>query len=202
MTAIVTYIDLLKEENITEEQRKEYIDILERKSLRLKVLIEDLFEVSKASSKNINLDIQDLDVMNLVRQVSLELEDSLKERELQLKWKLPDKKIILPLDSQKTYRIFENLFGNIAKYAMKGTRVYIQGSALEQGIYIEIKNISSSELDINPQELTERFIRGDKSRNTEGSGLGLAIAKSLVELQNGKMDIDIDGDLFKVVLIW
>ncbi len=202
LTAIVTYIDLLKEENITEEQRKEYIDILERKSLRLKVLIEDLFEVSKASSKNINLDIQDLDVMNLVRQVSLELEDSLKERELQLKWKLPDKKIILPLDSQKTYRIFENLFGNIAKYAMKGTRVYIQGSALEQGIYIEIKNISSSELDINPQELTERFIRGDKSRNTEGSGLGLAIAKSLVELQNGKMDIDIDGDLFKVVLIW
>ena len=85
---------------------------------------------------------------------------------------------------------------------MKGTRVYIQGNALKNGIYIEIKNISSSELDINPQELTERFVRGDKSRNTEGSGLGLAIAKSLVELQNGKMDIDIDGDLFKVVLIW
>lgn len=202
LTAMVTYIDLLKEENITEEQRKEYIDILERKSLRLKVLIEDLFEVSKASSKNINLDIQDVDIMNLVRQVSLELEDSLRERELQLKWKLPDKKVILPLDSQKTYRIFENLFGNIAKYAMKGTRVYIQGNALEKGIYIEIKNISSSELDINPQELTERFVRGDKSRNTEGSGLGLAIAKSLVELQNGKMDIDIDGDLFKVVLVW
>ncbi len=202
LTAMVTYIDLLKEENITEEQKKEYIDILERKALRLKVLIEDLFEVSKASSKNVNLDIQDVDVMNLVRQVSLELEDSLRERELQLKWKLPDKKIILPLDSQKTYRIFENLFGNIAKYAMKGTRVYIQGNALKNGIYIEIKNISSSELDINPQELTERFVRGDKSRNTEGSGLGLAIAKSLVELQNGKMDIDIDGDLFKVVLIW
>lgn len=208
LTAIITYIDLMKEENITEEQRKIYLDTLEKKSLRLKVLIEDLFEVSRATSGNISLDMVPVDICNLIRQVYLEHEDKMKEAGLQVRFNMPDGKVILQLDSQKTYRIFENLYGNIIKYALHETRVFIEAEKLVQkdgtpeGIHIEIKNISAQEIVGDPQYLSERFVRGDASRNTEGSGLGLAIARSFTELQGGTFRIETDGDLFKVILEW
>ena len=208
LTAIITYIDLLKEENITETQRKEYLDTLERKSLRLKVLIEDLFEVSKANSGNVKFEPVPVDICHLMRQVYLEYEDKMKEADLQVRFIMPDEKTFLYLDPQKTYRIFENLYVNIIKYALHDTRVFITAQKTEQaeggkaGIHIELKNISAQEILENPQELSERFVRGDASRNTEGSGLGLAIAKSFTELQGGRFKIETDADLFKVILDW
>lgn len=202
LTAIITYVNLLKDENITEEQRKEYLDVLERKSIRLKVLIEDLFEVSKANSQNITLNLTNVDIMSLVKQVAFEMSDKLEAAGVDLRMNLADEKLILSLDSQKTYRIYENLFGNIAKYAMKGTRVYINGFRENDRVILNFKNISAQEITVDSADLTERFVRGDASRNTEGSGLGLAIAKSFTELQGGELAIDVDGDLFKVTTTW
>ncbi len=202
LTAIITYINLLKEENISEEQKKEYLITLERKSLRLKVLIEDLFEVSKANSQNITLNLMDVDIINLIKQVSFEMADKMEASKLDVRMNLPEQKVILSLDSQKTYRIYENLFGNIAKYALNGTRVYVDAIVHEDIVEITLKNITAEEISVNAEDLTERFVRGDKSRNTEGSGLGLAIAKSFCELQNGSLNVRIDGDLFKVTTIW
>ena len=200
MTAIITYIELLKEENITEEQQKEYLQTLERKSHRLKVLIEDLFEVSKADSRNITLNLTDIDLCNLIRQAYLEYCDRAEELGLDFRFQMPEKKVILKLDSQKTYRVFDNLYTNILKYAMPHSRVYVNVEQQESIIHIEMKNMSANELNIRPEELTERFVRGDSSRNTEGSGLGLAIAQSFVELQGGRLWINIDGDLYKVII--
>ena len=200
LTAITTYIDLLKEDNITEEQRKEYIAVLEKKALRLKILIEDLFEVSRASSRNVSVNLVDVDICNLMRQVYLEYEDRVEETNLIFRFRMPQEKVILKLDSQKTYRIFENLYINILKYAMPGTRVYVDLEQEETAVRIELKNMSAVELQVDAEELTERFVRGDSSRNTEGSGLGLAIAKSFVQIQGGRMEVTVDGDLFKVVL--
>lgn len=202
LTAIITYVNLLKDENLTPEQRKEYVDTLERKSMRLKVLIEDLFEVSKATSKNITLNLMDVDVVNLIKQVLLELEEQMQEAGLSVRMHVPERKMTVKLDSQKTYRIYENLIGNICKYALRDTRVYIDVTEEENSVSVVLKNISATELTVNPMELTERFVRGDSSRNTDGSGLGLAIAKSFTELQNGKMYLELDGDLFKVTTVW
>lgn len=202
LTAIITYVKLLQEPGVTEEQRKEYLETLDRKSLRLKALIEDLFEVSKANSQNITLDIRDVDIVSMVKQVEFEMEDKLADAGLEVRMSLPEEKVIVPLDSQKTFRIFENLFGNIAKYALPGTRVYVNGFTAKEDVTIILKNITAQELSVSGEELTERFVRGDTSRNTEGSGLGLAIAKSFTELQSGKFRIELDGDLFKVVLTW
>jgi signal transduction histidine kinase len=202
LTAIITYVKLLQEPGVTEEQRKEYLETLDRKSLRLKALIEDLFEVSKANSQNITLDIRDVDIVSMVKQVEFEMEDKLADAGLDVRMSMPEEKVIVPLDSQKTFRIFENLFGNIAKYALPGTRVYVNGFTAKDDVNIILKNITAQELSVSGEELTERFVRGDVSRNTEGSGLGLAIAKSFTELQGGKFRIELDGDLFKVVLIW
>ncbi|MGN0431716.1 MAG: sensor histidine kinase [Lachnospiraceae bacterium] len=198
LTAIITYVDLLKEENLSLEKRREYLDTLERKALRLKVLIEDLFEISKANSGNVSLHYMEVDICNLIKQVRCELADKLEQANLDVRMELPDKKVMVSLDSQKTYRVYENLFLNIAKYSLPGTRVYIQGTLTEREIVISLKNISSQEITVNVSELAERFVRGDASRNTEGSGLGLAIAKSFVELQGGKFILESDGDLFKV----
>lgn len=202
LTAIITYVNLLKDPNLTEEQRQEYLDTLERKSLRLKVLIEDLFEVSKANSKNVTLNLMPVDIMNLVKQVSFEMKDKLDEAKLDIRMNLTDEKITLSLDSQKTYRIYENLFSNVAKYALYGTRVYVNGFRINDTVVITIKNISAQELTVDPADLTERFVRGDASRNTDGSGLGLAIAKSFSELQGGALEVEVDGDLFKVTTVW
>ncbi len=204
LTAITTYIELLKKEDITEEERKSYIDTLEKKSQRLKVLIEDLFEVSKASSNNVTLNLVDVDVVNLLKQVSIEHADKFAEQGLDLRWNVPEEKLVQRLDSQKTYRIFENLFVNVVKYAMPGSRVYVEarrvGTGPVSGVEIVMKNMSAEELSVSSEDLTERFVRGDSARNTEGSGLGLAIAKSFAEVQNGKLHVAVDGDLFKVVI--
>lgn len=201
LTAIITYTDLLKMEN-DEEKRKEYIEILERKSLRLKVLIEDLFEISKAASNNVTMDFMQVDILDLLKQVGLEYDSKIKEANLDFRWSLPDHKIILRLDSQKTYRIFENLIVNITKYAMPHTRVYVEVNELDDRVYISMKNVSARELNFNTEEITDRFVRGDTARNTEGSGLGLAIAKSFVELQHGSLKISTDADLYKVEIIF
>lgn len=200
LTAIITYVNLLKEENLTKEQQMEYIDTLDRKSLRLKQLIEDLFEVSKINSNNITLNPVEVDIVELVKQVELELSDRFEEAGIEVRSQIPEEKVILTLDSQKTYRIFENLFVNVIKYAMSGTRAYVTLRAEDTLVSITIKNISATELNLSAEEISERFVRGDKSRNTEGSGLGLAIVKSLVEIQGGTFQILMDGDLFKVVI--
>lgn len=202
LTAITTYIELLEAENLSDEQRKEYLGVLKKKAERLKFLIEDLFEVSKASSGNIVLNPVDVDICNLMRQVYLEYEDRVEEAGLVFRFRMPEEKVILQLDSQMTYRIFENLYTNIIKYAMPRTRVYVNADRTEKGISIELKNMSAVELNVPPESLTERFVRGDSARNTEGSGLGLAIATSFVELQGGKLKVEIDGDLFKVKIYW
>lgn len=202
LTAIITYVDLLKKEDITEEERKSYIATLDQKSQRLKVLIEDLFEVSKANSGTISMNFMEVDVVNLMKQVRLEMEDKIAASGLIFRWNLPEDKVILSLDGQRTYRVFENLLNNILKYSMPNSRVYIDILKNEQDVQVVFKNMSAEELNFDSERLTERFVRGDVSRKTEGSGLGLAIVKSFVELQRGKVEVSVDGDLFKVVLVW
>ena len=201
LTAIITYTDLLKEETNRENQ-KEYIEVLERKSLRLKALIEDLFEISKATSKNVTMNFMKVDIVGLLKQVGLEYDSKREEANLEFKWKLPEGKVILWLDSQKTYRIFENLIVNITKYALENTRVYIEMDVIGDQVRIVMKNVSASELNFDTEEITDRFVRGDVSRKTEGSGLGLAIAKSFTELQGGTLRILTDADLFKVEIVF
>ncbi|HCD44461.1 MAG TPA: two-component sensor histidine kinase [Lachnoclostridium sp.] len=202
LTAIITYVNLLRDDQATPEQRKAYIDILEQKSMRLKALIEDLFEISKANSNNVTLNLEDVDIVSLLKEVSLELSDKIEESTIDFRWNLPDEKIVLPLDSQKTYRIFDNLLTNIIKYAMPYTRAYIDMKKEGDYVVTTLKNVSAAELTFNPDEITERFVRGDQSRNTEGSGLGMAIAKSFVELQNGRLQIEVEADLFRVIIRW
>lgn len=200
LTAIITYIDLLKNEK-DEEKRKEYTEVLERKSLRLKALIEDLFEMSKAASKTIQMNYIKVDLVGLIRQAELENEEKIREAHLEFRWKLPEDKVVLWLDSEKTYRIFENLIVNITKYAMPHTRVYIEMNERPDDVQIFMKNVSAGELNFNTEEITDRFVRGDSSRNTEGSGLGLAIAKSFAQLQHGNLNITTEADLFKAEII-
>lgn len=200
LTAIITYIDLLKNEK-DEEKRKEYTEVLERKSLRLKALIEDLFEMSKAASKTIQMNYMKVDLVGLIRQAELENEEKIREAHLEFRWKLPEDKVVLWLDSEKTYRIFENLIVNITKYAMPHTRVYIEMNERPDDVQIFMKNVSAGELNFNTEEITDRFVRGDSSRNTEGSGLGLAIDKSFAQLQHGNLNITTEADLFKAEII-
>lgn len=200
LTAIITYVDLLKNDEITEEERKSYIETLDKKSERLKQLIEDLFEVSKANSGNMEVNLATVEVLSLIRQVELELAEKLEEVGIQLSIRSNQEKVYLELDGQKSYRIFENLFGNLVKYAMPNRKAYVDVTMNDSGTQIEVKNMSKEELDFDTSELTERFVRGDKSRNSEGSGLGLAIVKSLVELQGGNFQVVADGDLFKAII--
>ena len=202
LTAIITYADLLKDEKLSDEKRKQYIEILDRKAQRLQVLIENLFEVSKATSGNITLNIENIDVVSLMKQTLFELEDKLEEASLLVRKNMPKEKVILPLDSQRTFRVFENLIINITKYAMPNTRVFIDIIENEDDVAIIMKNMAAEEITFNVDTIAERFVRGDESRNTEGSGLGLAIAKSFVELQGGTFNISVDGDLFKVKIVF
>lgn len=202
LTAIITYVDLLKKPDITEEERARYVETLDKKSQRLKVLIEDLFEVSKATTNNITMNFTDVDLVNLMKQVHLENEEKIAESTLDIRWLLPDEKCILTLDPQKTFRIMDNLLQNILKYSMPHSRVYIELKVRDDEVTVTFKNMSATEMNFSPEEITERFVRGDLSRNTEGSGLGLAIAQSFTELQNGTFTVEIDGDLFKVTLVW
>ncbi|SMB91323.1 Signal transduction histidine kinase [Desulfonispora thiosulfatigenes DSM 11270] len=200
LTSIITYIDLLKNRDTDEQTQKEYLEVLEQKSKRLQILIEDLFEASKASTGNIDLHFENIDVIALLRQTLGEMEEKIKNSTLEIKLNFPDNKIYCELDGRRTYRIFENIMSNILKYSMIGSRVYIDILENEKEVSFVFKNISAYEMNFDNEEITERFTRGDKSRNTEGSGLGLAIAKNLTQLQKGKMDIIIDGDLFKLII--
>ena len=203
LTAIITYVNLLKQENVTEEERSSYIQVLDQKSMRLKMLIEDLFEVSKASSGTVTLHPENVDIISLLKQVRFELSDKMTASGIEFRFNLPEGRVVLYLDSQKTYRIFENLLVNIAKYGMPGTRAYIQVAREPEGyVNISMRNVSAQELNVSPEELTERFVRGDSARNTEGSGLGLAIARSFVEVQGGTMKVEVEDDLFRVTIRW
>lgn len=201
LTSIINYVDLLKNKDLTQGQKEEYVSILDQKSQRLKVLIEDLFEASKAASGNIELVSEKIDLIALLKQTLGELAEKISTSGLQFKVNLPEEKVICELDGRRTYRIFENLMGNILKYAAPHSRVYID-CILEEEVRITFRNISAYEMNFTAEEIMERFKRGDESRNTEGSGLGLSIAKNLTELQGGKFEVYVDGDLFKVTLRW
>ena len=197
LTSIINYVDLLKRENIENPTVQQYLEILDQKSQRLKTLTEDLVEASRASSGNIKLDIADIDLVELVQQTTGEFEDRFSARHLELVNSLPNEVILIEADGRRLWRVLENLYNNAYKYALENTRVYASVEDLGSEVVFTIKNISSSPLNISPEELTERFVRGDVSRTTEGSGLGLSIAKDLTALQGGKLEITIDGDLFK-----
>ncbi|WP_404468350.1 sensor histidine kinase [Sutcliffiella horikoshii] len=198
LTSIITYTELLKKNDLTAEDRSAYLEIIDRKSQRLKGLIEDLFEVSKMASGNIELVKERVDLNQLLQQALAEYDSSLKESNLQFRVANTDKPLYAMVDGQKMWRVFDNLIGNIVKYSLENSRVYIQVHQFENKAKITFKNVSKYELNDQSEELYERFKRGDTSRHTEGSGLGLAIAKSIIDLHDGSLDIETDGDLFKV----
>ncbi|NFJ17796.1 sensor histidine kinase [Clostridium botulinum] len=200
LTSIINYIDLLKKENLSKDEVNAYISVLDRKSERLKSLIEDLFEASKMSSGAVELNIEKINVTALLKQSIAEFEEKITKSSLELKFKYDNNKTYANLDGKKTWRVFENLINNIIKYSQPNTRVYIDLIETNTKIIITMKNISRYEMDFSADEIFERFKRGDKARNTDGSGLGLAIAKSISELQGGSLNIIIDGDLFKVIV--
>lgn len=199
LTSILNYSDLLSKEDNSQEEAKEYAKIINEKSNKLRVLIEDLFEVSKATSNNIELDRQELDFNSLVAQSIGEWEDKIKENNIEIISNLSEEKVMLKIDGQKFSRVLDNLFSNISKYALENSRVYVDLRD-EGGVKLTIKNISKYPLNISAEELMERFTRGEKSRTTSGSGLGLSIASSFVRAHGASFDIDIDGDLFKVTI--
>ena len=200
LTSIVNYIDLMKKENISPEIAKEYLQVLDRQSAKLKKLIEDLVEASKASTGNITANMGPTDVKVLVGQMAGEYEERLKEQGIDLVLDMGEEVGLILGDGNLLWRVFDNILNNVCKYAQTGTRVYL--SAKEQGnqVVITFKNVSKYPLNISSDELMERFVRGDSSRNTEGSGLGLSIAKSLCEVQKGSFELEIDGDLFKTII--
>lgn len=200
LTSIINYVDLLKRLKIMEEPAKSYIEVLETKSQRLKQLTDDLVEVSKISSGNIELQREKINLTELLNQAIGEFSEKLEERNLTLVFEGNDISAYIYADSRRMWRIIENLFNNVCKYAMESTRVYIDLIKEEDVIELSIKNISARQMNIRSEELTERFIRGDSARSTEGSGLGLSIAKSLTQVHGGEFNIYLDGDLFKVVL--
>lgn len=200
LTSIINYIDLLKRENIEPESARDYVSILDKKSQRLKVLIEDLFEASKAASGAMELNITKIDIGQLLKQALGENDERFIESKLEVKLNIPNEKIFINGDGKRLYRVFENLISNIVKYSLTNTRVYIDMFKENDEVTIVMKNISAYELSFDTNEITNRFKRGDDSRSTEGSGLGLAIAKSIIELHNGSFKIEVDGDLFKSII--
>lgn len=200
LTSIINYVNLLKRERITQEPVSGYIEVLDAKAQRLKQLTDDLLEASKISSGNIILENSRLDLTELVRQSVGEFSEKLEARKLQVMTTEPDGPAYIYADSRRMWRVMENLFNNICKYAMEGTRVYVDLEKAEGKIVLSLKNISENSLNFSPDELTQRFVRGDVSRSSEGSGLGLSIAKNLTELQSGEFRITLDGDLFKVLI--
>ena len=205
LTSIINYVDLMKREHIEDARIKAYLEVLDQKSQRLKTLIEDLVEASKASSGNIKLEFTDIDLVQMAFQTNGEFEEKLDARHLQLIINAPREPLMIRADGRRLWRVLENLYNNVCKYAMEGSRVYVdlaripgnpETGTADQAVFT-IKNISANPLNIRADELTERFVRGDVARTTEGSGLGLSIAKDLTELQKGQFSLYIDGDLFK-----
>ena len=200
LTSIINYVNLMKLEKIDNERVQGYIQILEEKSQRLRQLTADLVEASKISSGNVKLDMQVIDLVELVYQTSGEFNEKFEQKELTIVTKLPKTAVLIRADGRQLYRVIENLYNNVAKYALEKTRVYVDIAYVEEKVVFSIKNVSEHSLareNSNAGDLTERFIRGDSSRTTEGSGLGLSIAKSLTVLMGGVFDIKVDGDLFK-----
>lgn len=210
LTSIINYVDLLKRENIKDEKIKGYVDILDQKSQRLKQLTDDLVEASKISSGNISLNIERLNFVELIHQSVGEFSEKFEEKSLKTMLGLPSEPVYIMADSRGIYRVVENLYNNVYKYALEGTRVYVDMEVIpkdvsdpnskESRVSLLVKNISAAPLNISASELLERFARGDSSRKTEGSGLGLSIAKNLTEAMGGTFDISLDGDLFKAVV--
>ena len=198
LTSIINYVDLIKREHIQDEKILRYLDVLEQKSHRLKNLTEDLVEASKASSGNLKLEISRLDFIELIHQTNGEFEEKFAIRQLNLITSAPEHALFIEADGRRLWRVLENLYNNAFKYALEGSRIYVDVAEEDSMAIFTIKNMSSNPLNIKAEELTERFVRGDVARTTEGSGLGLSIAKSLTELQGGTFEIYIDGDLFKV----
>ena len=201
LTSIINYVDLLQQAQ-TDQARAEYLEVLDRQSQKLKKLIEDLMEMSKATTGDMAVDIGKLDAVEAVKQALGEFSDKLDARRLQVVLNCPAQSVQILADGRLTWRVMSNLLGNVVKYAMAGTRVYVDVTQEEGAARISIKNISAEPLNISADELTERFVRGDSARNTEGSGLGLNIAKSLMELQKGSLTPFVDGDLFKITLLF
>ena len=200
LTSIINYVGLLRRENLENERARNYIQILDAKSQRLKQLTEDLVEVSRISSGNITLQMDRLNLVELVYQSAGEFAERFEERNLTVVTKLPGEPVIILADGRRIWRVLENLYNNVAKYAMENTRVYVDMEVLGTEVVFSIKNISRQALNIDASELTERFIRGDVSRSTEGSGLGLSIAQNLAKLMGGDFKVYLDGDLFKVTV--
>lgn len=200
LTSIINYVDLLKKEDIANERAVEYIEVLDRKSQRLKKLTEDLVEASKASTGALNVDREKLDLIQLAAQARGEYQEKLAARRLSLVADLPAEPLWVEADGRHLWRVLDNLLGNCVKYALEGTRVYLTLAPWDGQAVLTLKNISREELNIPADQLMERFVRGDESRATEGSGLGLSIARSLTELQGGQFALSVDGDLFKAVV--
>ncbi|MGG7059431.1 sensor histidine kinase [Clostridium nigeriense] len=203
LTSIINYVNILNEPNITEEERKDYLMILDRNSKRLKSLIEDLFEASKLNSGKMKIEKQKLDIVSLVYQGIGEYSNLYEEKNIEFKVSSNEDEIILDLDGKLMSRVFENLIVNALKYSLNNTRVYIDINSGENSVEISFKNISNYEMDFNTEDIFERFTRADKSRNSavEGSGMGLAITKSIIELHSGSIKIEVEGDMFKIYLI-
>ena len=199
LTSVINYVDLLQQPH-TEEEGTQYLEVLSRQSARLKKLVEDLMDMSKASTGNMPVYITSVDAVETVNQALGEFADKLENARLTPVFRSPDNQLCMKADGRLTWRVLSNLLSNVVKYALPGTRVYINLLRLDKQVVLSVKNISREELNISAEELTERFVRGDASRNTEGSGLGLNIAQNLMHLQRGSMDITVDGDLFKVTL--
>ena len=201
LTSIVNYVDLLQKPH-TPAEGEQYLEVLARQSQRLKKLTEDLVEMSKASSGSIPVNLAPVNVVELVNQALAEYEEKLQRANLPVVLTAPQPEILVSADGRLFWRVMDNLLGNCVKYAQPGTRVYVDVVKYEKKVMISVKNISQAELNLPAEELMERFVRGDSARNTEGSGLGLNIAKTLMSLQKGKLNLVIDGDLFKAVLLF
>ena len=199
LTSIINYVDLLQKEP-SEEERAQYLDVLDRQAHRLKKLTEDLVEASKASTGNLPVHLAPTSLSELLDQAIGEYEDRLQQAGLSAITVLPETDLTVLADGRLLWRVLDNLLNNACKYAQSGTRVYLEAKPDQNQVVLTVKNISRQQLNLSPDELMERFVRGDSSRNTEGSGLGLNIARSLVELQKGTFDLSIDGDLFKATI--
>ena len=202
LTSIINYVAILKQSDIADPKIQGYLDILEAKAQRLKTLTEDVVEASKVSSGNISLEYMDVDLVEMIQQTEGEMAEKFEARNLKMIVNLPAEPAVVHVDGRRMWRVLENIFGNAAKYAMPGTRVYADLKLEEDTVDLSLKNVSEHQLNISADELTERFIRGDLSRSSEGSGLGLSIAQSLTTMQGGTFNLYLDGDLFKVTIVF
>lgn len=200
LTSIINYIELLKKEHLSPDYANDYIQVLDKKTQRLNLMVRDLFDVAKANSGNIEMDIQQLDLVEHIRQCLAEMDELIESCSNEIRVSLPSQPAYIRADGQKLYRVFENLLTNAIKYSLKNTRIYVLVQQREEKVSLIVKNISSYEMDFTGEEIVQRFVRADRSRSSEGSGLGLAIAKSFVEIQKGTFEVDVDGDLFRVTI--